>query len=384
VATPGAALISFRLGGSDGVSVEAEKWRTALGLLGFEIHHGWPDRAPSTICYRELAIGAPEPPTDAEIEDALAGRPRGGREPVVRCPSTRRRPTPWPGSCGAGGPYCTTTTCRGNESVSSHRHPPPDDPHWLHVTINDLSRRQLAERGIAATVVRNTFDVDPAGRGCATRGADIGIAADERLLLQPTRAYPRKNVAGGAGPGAGIGATFWLLGPAEAGTGRPSSSAYLATARDPVVHGPGAWPLRPVGPPKRRSASPWPTPTPPVTRWRCRRRGEGFGNPAIRVGGLRPASGPSGPIRWRASSRPRLPSSPTDDPAAPAEAGSTPPTRLCWGHMSRRRLFACGHFPVAWRRLLGRCPMDDLGRGRPQCGPDTLVRCPRARRTMPG
>src|SRR5439155_4799394 len=26
---------------------------------------------------------------------------------------------------------------------------PADDPHWLHVTINDLSRRQLAERGIA-------------------------------------------------------------------------------------------------------------------------------------------------------------------------------------------------------------------------------------------
>ena len=28
--------------------------------------------------------------------------------------------------------------------------PPPDDPAWLHVTINDLSRRQLADRGIGA------------------------------------------------------------------------------------------------------------------------------------------------------------------------------------------------------------------------------------------
>ena len=34
---PVAAIVSFRLGGTDGVSIEAGKWAWALGRLGFEV-----------------------------------------------------------------------------------------------------------------------------------------------------------------------------------------------------------------------------------------------------------------------------------------------------------------------------------------------------------
>ena len=88
-------------------------------------------------------------------------------------------------------------------------------------------------------MVRNTFDVDPPPGDRRTTREKLGIAAHERLLLQPTRAIPRKNVGGGLALAAAIGATFWLLGPAEDGYG-PELERLLAAADSPVVHGAGA------------------------------------------------------------------------------------------------------------------------------------------------
>ena len=101
----------------------------------------------------------------------------------------------------------------------AHLPPPPDDPAWAHVTINDLSRRQLAARGMAATTIYNRFDPDPpAGDREGVRRA-LGVADETRLLLQPTRALARKNVAAGLALTAAVGGTYWLLGPAEDGYG---------------------------------------------------------------------------------------------------------------------------------------------------------------------
>ena len=60
------------------------------------------------------------------------------------------------------------------------RPPPPDDTAWVHVTVNDLSRAQLADAGITATVIYNTFDMDHGpGNRAAVRDA-IGVSATAR------------------------------------------------------------------------------------------------------------------------------------------------------------------------------------------------------------
>jgi glycosyltransferase involved in cell wall biosynthesis len=124
--------------------------------------------------------------------------------------------------------------------------PPPDDPRWSHVTINELSRHQLGARGIDATTIYNAFDTVPAAGAVATsadavgaRGRvrrSLGIGEDARLVLQPTRAIPRKNVAAGIAVAEFLGATYWLLGPAEDGFG-PETARLLEASRAPVVFG---------------------------------------------------------------------------------------------------------------------------------------------------
>lgn len=107
---------------------------------------------------------------------------------------------------------------------------PPTDDSWLHVTINDLSRGELEARGIPATTISNCFDVDvPLGDRTVARQA-MSVGARDPLLIHPTRAIPRKNVPGALRLAEAIGATYWLVGPAEDGFGEELERLLAATS----------------------------------------------------------------------------------------------------------------------------------------------------------
>ena len=70
----------------------------------------------------------------------------------------------------------------------------------------------------------------------AARATPSACRAGTLLLLQPTRALPRKNIAGAIALAEAAGGTYWLLGPAEDGFG-PELERRVARARCPVVLG---------------------------------------------------------------------------------------------------------------------------------------------------
>jgi glycosyltransferase involved in cell wall biosynthesis len=341
VARPVAAIVSFRLGGSDGVAVEAAKWAGALGTLGFEIRTV-AGEGPVDHLIPGLAMAATEGPSTAEVTDALADADLVVVENLCSLPLNE------PAAA------VVAAVIRGRPAVLHHhdlpwqrpqyaqRPPPPDDRAWRHVTVNAMSREELARVGISATVVRNAFDVDaPPGDRDATRAA-LGLDPEARLVLQPTRAIPRKNVAGGVALAEGLGAVFWLLGPAEDGFG-PELDVLLGAAHCPVRLGP-----EPTG---RRTAVAHAYAACDVvvlgSTW------EGFGNPAIESAIYRRplAIGPY-PVaaelaafgfRWFAH----------DDPTGVAAFLDAPdPSLLEHNHGVARRHFALTELPGHIGRLL--------------------------------
>jgi mannosylglucosylglycerate synthase len=227
-------VVSFRLGENDGVSVEAAKWVSAFRDLG---HHvtTLAGEGSADVLMAPLSMAATEAVSPRDLTAALGDADLVVVENLVSLPLNppardalylaldgrkalfRHHDLPW-------------------QREQWRNEPAPlDQEQWWHVTINDLSRRELAHRGVDAVTIRNTFDcAPPRGHREETRDAlSVGV---ERVALMPTRAIPRKNVAGGLRLAEALDATFWLLGAAEDGYD-DELEALLTSAKVRIVRG---------------------------------------------------------------------------------------------------------------------------------------------------
>ncbi len=230
------AMVSFRLGQADGVSVAASHWASALGRLGFRVRtvagEGRADH---------LVPGLGLHPREGRLS-FTALQAVLGRADLVVVENVCSLPL------NPAAMRLVSECLRGRPAILHHHDLPwqrarfvhvegwpPDDPAWIHVAISERSRRELAARGIEAVTVYNGFPEEPPGRPRYTRRR-LGIRRGDLLLLQPTRAIPRKQIGAGVALAEALGATYWLTGPAEEGFG-PAADRILAGARGPVRRG---------------------------------------------------------------------------------------------------------------------------------------------------
>jgi glycosyltransferase involved in cell wall biosynthesis len=284
---PTCAIVSFRLGLTDGVSIVAESWARALRQLGFDVitvaGEGPVDRlVPGLALDAEHPLeerdGNPEraAPSRAEVAEALADAD------LVVVENLCTIPLNLPAARVVAGALAKRPAILHHHDPPwqrpEHAHVtelPPDDPAWRHVTINHLTRRQFEARGLSATTIYNGFDADqPAGDREGTR-ARLDVAPDELLVAHPVRAIPRKDVPAAVRLTEALGGTYWLLGPPEFGYAdeldRVLRAARCRVIRQPLPHGPDLY----AAPDVVAFPSTW----------------EGFGNPPVEASlGRRPVA----------------------------------------------------------------------------------------------
>lgn len=233
---PTVAVVSYRLGRTDGVSVEAAKWIGALERLGVDVYTVAGDGVADVI-HPGLAFDAPDnvdPPSidvlratfaDADVVIAenicsLPMNPRAGRAVADalrgRRAVMRHHDVPWQ-----------------RERFADWSEPIATDDAWSHVCINALTQGQMRDRGIDAHVVYNHFDMRPEGKASVARDA---LGEDGLLALQPTRAIARKNIEMSIEIAHRVGAVFWMAGPPEEDYG-PTLDALLDQRRVPSIRG---------------------------------------------------------------------------------------------------------------------------------------------------
>ncbi|MCY3851158.1 MAG: glycosyltransferase family 4 protein [Acidimicrobiaceae bacterium] len=230
------AFVSFRLGMADGVSVVARNWGRAVEQLGFEVitvaGEGPVDRT-----VPGLAIAATDPPSSAELIEALADADLVVVENLCTIP------------LNLPAARATAAVLRGRPTIMHHHDPPwqrerfahiselpIDDADWRHVTINLSTKKQMQKRGFAATCIYNGFATATGAGDRSGVRRRLGVGESDLLIAHPVRAVPRKNVARAVALCEQLGGAYWLWGPAEEGYD-DELARLLRSASCRVVHG---------------------------------------------------------------------------------------------------------------------------------------------------
>ncbi|MEA3310150.1 MAG: glycosyltransferase [Chloroflexota bacterium] len=237
-------VIHYKVGGTDGVSLEIEKWKQVLEELGHTVHLCGGDlgKAEGTLIeelyhhredaqrlnyntFKELR----DYPTEAayreelySLADAIEEQLRAfiaekeigflipenvwcvAASPSVAIAVTRvMREYQLPALAHNHDFYWERTagvalTC-GAAIELAQKYLPPRDPLARHTVINSLGKRQLWERlGIKSTIVPNVFDFQGAGWEPDEYNSDfrarIGLQESDIFILQATRIVSRKGI----------------------------------------------------------------------------------------------------------------------------------------------------------------------------------------------
>ena len=208
-------MVSFRLGGTDGVAIESAKWAAAFTSLGHQVRTVAGEGVADVIL-PGLAINATTSPSRDALEAALVDADVVVVENLASLPLNLEARDMLYGLLEGRRAIFHHHDLPWQRPHLAHLEGPRTDLRWRHVTINELSRLELLERAIPAVTIMNSFDCEPPrGRRASTR---VALDVETRTLVaMPSRALPRKNVEGAIALCEALDAVFWLLGPAEDG-----------------------------------------------------------------------------------------------------------------------------------------------------------------------
>jgi len=235
-------FVATRFAGTDGVSLEAEKWAVELRGMGHDVYYfaGIVDRpveksrevpeaffghldvaAINAAVFGDASSGRPEPVSrkidelTAHLKSALYGFVRDFELDMLLPENALTIPMHLP-----LGLAITQLAAESGIPVLAHHHDlpwerqrfavnsvsdiisasfPPALPNVRHACINTTQREQIARRlGRTARVIPNVMDFEkpPPAPDEYTAGlrADLGLAGDELFVLQPVRVVPRKGI----------------------------------------------------------------------------------------------------------------------------------------------------------------------------------------------
>ncbi|MCK4392765.1 glycosyl transferase family 1, partial [Candidatus Bipolaricaulota bacterium] len=237
-------LCHYQVGGTDGVSLEMEKWKLALERLGHTVHFCGGDlgrtegflieelyhhRADVDRMTRNAFYRLSDYQSEAELEEDILALSEPIKRALHAFVEERRIDVLVPNniwSLGANPPAAVAFARVVRElriSAVAHHHDfhwerirgmdptceaaaritqeylPPKDPLITHVVINSFAQRELLKRkGIVATVVPNVFDFngDPWKADSYNQRfrEAIGVKENDVVVLQATRVVERKGI----------------------------------------------------------------------------------------------------------------------------------------------------------------------------------------------